>query len=111
MRKYLQAIGLAMGLASAAAAGAPERTIELTVTKNGFEPTPVTVKKGQPLKLVITRKVEKTCATDIVVKDYNIQVALPLDKAVSVSFTPTKAGPLKYGCAMGQMVGGVLLVE
>jgi hypothetical protein len=30
---------------------------------------------------------------------------------VTVTFTPKKAGDIKYGCAMGKMIGGVLKVE
>lgn len=106
-RTFLAAI---LGFALSAGAAEP-RTIELTVTEKGFEPTPVKVKKGEPLKLVITRKTTRTCATEIVIKDYEIQTALPLDKAVTIELTPTKSGELKYGCAMGQMIHGVLLVE
>jgi plastocyanin domain-containing protein len=36
---------------------------------------------------------------------------LPLNKAVAVSFTPTKSGELRYGCAMDKMVGGVFVIE
>jgi len=38
-------------------------------------------------------------------------VPLPLNKAVEVAWTPTKAGKVKFGCAMDMMVSGVLLVE
>ncbi|HEY8210929.1 MAG TPA: copper transporter, partial [Myxococcaceae bacterium] len=31
------------------------RTVELKVTDKGFEPTPVKVKKGEPIRLRITR--------------------------------------------------------
>jgi plastocyanin domain-containing protein len=88
-----------------------KQVVELAVTSNGFEPTPVKVKAGQPVELRITRKTDKTCATDIVMKEYDINQKLPLDQTVAVSFTPTKGGELKYGCAMDQMVAGVLLVE
>ena len=33
-----------------------ERRIEISVTDDGFEPTPIKVKKGEPLKLVVTRR-------------------------------------------------------
>jgi plastocyanin domain-containing protein len=89
---------------------APDNVVQLTVTDKGFEPSPVKVKAGQPVKLVVTRKTEQTCATDIVVKDYGIKEPLPLGKPVTVAFTPTKAGEVKYACAM-DMLSGVLLVE
>ena len=97
--------------AAAPKAAAAPRTIELKVTENGFEPTPITVKKGEPLKLVITRTEKKTCATEIVVPGYDIEQKLPLNETVTVEFTPLNEGELKYGCAMGQMIAGVLMVE
>ena len=94
----------------AAAAKAP-RTVALKVTDNGYEPSPITLKKGEPVKLVITRTTDETCATDLVMNDPAVKVDLPLNKPVEVSFTPTKSGQLKYGCSMGQMISGVFLVE
>jgi plastocyanin len=97
-------------VAPAAKAPAP-RTLALKVTENGYEPSPVTLKKGEPVRLVITRTTDETCATELVMKDPDVNVSLPLNKAVEVTFTPTKSGQLKYGCAMGQMISGVFLVE
>ena len=87
------------------------RTVALTVTEKGFEPTPVTVRQGEPVKLVLTRTTDHTCATEIVLEDYNIHTELPLNKPVEVAFTPTKAGELVYGCAMGKMIRGVISVQ
>ena len=87
------------------------RRIELTVTDKGFEPSPVKVKAGEPLELVVTRKTDKTCATEIVVKDYGIDKKLPLNEPVVVALTPKQPGEIKYGCGMDQMVSGVLVVE
>jgi plastocyanin domain-containing protein len=87
------------------------QTIEMKVTNKGFEPANVTVTKDQPVTLVITRLTEKTCATEIVIDDYGVNTKLPLNQAVNVTFTPKKTGDLKYGCAMGKMIGGVLKVQ
>ncbi len=93
-----------------AGTSAPARTVELAVTADGFVPAEVRVKKGEPLRLAITRKVERTCATEIVVKDYGIDRPLPLGKTVYVDFTPTRSGSVRYACAMN-MIGGVLIVD
>jgi plastocyanin domain-containing protein len=93
-----------------AAAQKAAKTIEMTVTDDGFVPARVKVKKDQPVRLVITRKTERTCATEIVIKDHGINQPLPLGKAVTVEFTPRKAGQLRYACAMN-MIAGVLVVE
>jgi plastocyanin domain-containing protein len=87
------------------------RTVALSVTEKGYEPTPLQLKKDEPVKLVVTRKTDQTCATDIVMKDYGINTPLPLNTPVEIAFTPNKTGTLTYGCAMGQMISGVFMVE
>ncbi len=73
---------LALG-PSAAKADKP-RTVELSVTDKGFEPNNITVKKGEPLHLVVTRKTDHTCATSIDIKDAGIRKDLPLNQAVAI---------------------------
>lgn len=68
----------------------------------------LTLKRGQP---VVTRVVDSTCATEILIERTDLNVALPLLKPVEVRFTPSKTGALKFGCAMDKMIGGILLVE
>ncbi len=86
------------------------QVVEVTVTKDGFVPATVNVKRGTPVKLVVTRKVERTCATEIVMKDFGVNQPLPLEKAVTVQVTPNKAGEYRYACGM-DMIAGVLKVE
>lgn len=95
---------------STQAAGQPARTVKLAVTKKGFVPDKIKVKKGEPLRLLVTRKTEQTCATEIEIEDTKISQDLPLNKEVEVDYTPTKSGEVRYACSMG-MVSGVLLVE
>ncbi len=94
-----------------AAKPAGPRTIALSVTEKGYEPSPVTLKQGEPVKLVLTRTTDKTCATEIVLEEHGINTPLPLNKPVEVAFTPTKTGQLVYGCAMGKMISGMFMVE
>ncbi len=99
--------------AAAAADGAPTlpaRTIKMTVTKKGFVPAQLKVKKGQPLHLLITRKTDETCATEIEIENTKISTDLPLNKQVAVDYTPTTSGEIRYACSMG-MISGVLMVE
>ncbi len=91
----------------AAGSGAAPRTVTIEVTKDGFVPAVVKVKAGQPVKLVITRKTEVTCATDIVMKDFGVNQPLPMGKAVTVTVTPKKKGSYRYACGM-DMIAGVL---
>jgi len=86
------------------------QVVAIEVTGQGFVPARATVKAGRPVTLVVTRKTERTCATEIVVKDYGVNRPLPLGQAVEVTFTPKKAGPVRYACGM-DMIAGVLNVE
>jgi plastocyanin domain-containing protein len=82
----------------------------MEVTGEGFVPALVKVKAGQPVKLVVTRKTDRTCATEIVIKEFGINKPLPLNQPVEITFTPIKAGKLRYACAM-DMIAGVIIVE
>jgi plastocyanin domain-containing protein len=107
---YLLAILVLPVSARAGDAPKAEQTVSLSVTEEGFTPAKVTVKKGEPVRLVITRKTDNTCATSISIPDYNIKQSLPLNQPAVVTFTPKKTGDIKYACGMG-MEGGVLTVQ
>lgn len=85
--------------------------VELAVTEKGFEPGAVKLKKGEPVKLVVTRKTDVTCATELVMEEYKIDAKLPLNTPVEIAFTPSQGGTLRYGCAMGKMIAGTFVVE
>ena len=86
------------------------RSVELKVTDKGFEPAELHVKKGEPLKLIVTRTTDETCAKKLVIKDAGVRKNLPLNQPVIVELTPAKTGEIRYACGM-DMVSGVLLVE
>ncbi len=113
MKAALTALALTFLACSSDAAAKPPlaNKVTMSVTDKGFEPADLRVKSGEPVELTITRKTEDTCATEIVVDEYDIKTKLPLNEAVLVKFTPTKAGTLKYGCAMQKMLGGKIYVE
>jgi plastocyanin domain-containing protein len=83
------------------------RTVELTVTEDGFTPAEIRAKPGETVKLAVTRKVERTCATDIVMKDFGVDEPLPLDKTVTVTVKPKKAGTYRFACRMGHIAGSL----
>ncbi|MFT3706765.1 MAG: cupredoxin domain-containing protein [Archangium sp.] len=94
-----------------AAKPAGARRIEMAVTTDGFVPSNVTLKANEPVTLVVTRKTDETCATEILIDGTDIKADLPLDKPVEVAWTPKTPGKIKFGCAMDKMIGGILLVE
>jgi plastocyanin len=86
------------------------QVVEIMVTSKGFEPSSVTVKNGKPVKLVVTRKTERTCATEIVMKEFGVNQPLPLEKPVTIVVTPKGPGQYRFTCGMN-MVAGTLKVQ
>jgi plastocyanin domain-containing protein len=96
---------------SGSSSSSKAQVVEMAVTDSGFFLTkPVNVKAGQPVKLVVTRKTNRTCATELLLQDYGIKQPLPLNETVEVTFTPEKAGPIRYSCGMG-MTGAALVAQ
>lgn len=85
------------------------RTVEVSVTDDGFVPSRVKALKGEKVRLVVTRRTDRTCAKEIVIAGYGINQPLPLEKPVTVELTPRASGEIKYACGM-DMISGVLLV-
>jgi plastocyanin domain-containing protein len=106
----LASLALAAWPTASPAAPAAAKTLELTVTSEGFVPAKLRVKAGDRVRLLVTRKTDRTCATEIVIKELGINQPLPLDRQVAVEFTPKKSGVLRYACGM-DMISGVLVVE
>lgn len=92
------------------ASAARSQDIAVSVTEDGFVPDKISVQKGKLVRLVVTRKVQRTCATEIVIKDQGINQPLPLDQPVTIEFTPKKSGQLRYACGM-DMISGVIVVN
>ena len=70
----------------------------------------MTVPQGKSVTLVVTRKTERTCATEFVLAEQNIRKELPLNQQVEITFTPTHAGELRYACGM-DMLSGTIVVK
>ena len=83
---------------------------DITVDAQGFTPATIGAQAGKPLELTFTRKSDDTCAKEVVVPDYKIKVALPLNKPVKVKFTPRKSGNISFACGM-DMVRGTVVVQ
>jgi plastocyanin domain-containing protein len=94
---------------SEAADAGGEQVVEIAVTPDGFVPASFKVRAGHPVRLVVTRQVERTCATDIVIKDLKISAPLPLNEAVELTFTPTKPGKIRFACSMNHISGEILV--
>ncbi|MBI5496238.1 MAG: cupredoxin domain-containing protein [Deltaproteobacteria bacterium] len=86
------------------------RRIDLAVTSAGFVPREVRVARGEAIHLVVTRKTEKACVKEIVIKEVGVHNELPLGQPVEIHLAPRAAGTLRFACGM-DMVTGVLIIQ
>lgn len=118
--KYIQlmfvtTILVAAGSSSpiARADAAPQR-IEITAKRFAFEPSQITLKKGQPVMLVL-KSID--VAHGIRFRDLNVVVKVAAHGTSEVRFTPEKAGDFVGHCAVfcgsghGEMVLTLHVVE
>jgi plastocyanin domain-containing protein len=96
--------------APAARAARVEQRVKVRVTSRGFEPATIRLKAGVPAVLVVTRMTDRTCATELVIRERGIRQTLPLRRAVEIRLGPEKAGRLRFACGM-DMIAGTLVIE
>jgi RND family efflux transporter MFP subunit len=92
-------------------AEAKTQTATITVTEKGFTPGEVKLRANVPARVTFIRKTEATCATEVLLPEFNIEKKLPLGKPVVVEFTPNKTGELVFGCGMDLMLHGKMVVR
>ena len=84
--------------------------VHVDVTDKGFEPADVTVPAGQAVTLVMTRKTDQTCATEVVFASLNQRYPLPLNQPVRITLPASQRGMLSYQCGM-KMLGGRVVIQ
>ncbi|MBW7944380.1 sulfite exporter TauE/SafE family protein [Patescibacteria group bacterium] len=72
---------------------------------NGYNPTRVRVRAGQPVELTVQSKNSYSCANYFFLKAFQISLELGPNDSKSVTFTPDKPGKYQYSCAMGMYTG------
>ena len=84
--------------------------IRMTQSANGYSPNIFTIKKGQPVKWIITSTNPFTCASSIMMRAYGINRGLKKGENI-IEFTPTKVGEIKFSCTMGMYTGKFIVKE
>jgi cytochrome c oxidase subunit 2 len=94
-------------------AASEAQEIQVTAKKYEFSPNPIRVKKGQPVKLIIT-------ATDrdhgFSLEAFHIKQKLKKGEPTTIEFTPDKVGTFPFKCSVFCGMGhggmkGTLVVE
>ena len=93
-------VGALVAALGCAAGGGGKGDVNVAVTDEGFTPSSATVAHGTSATLVITRKTDATCATEVVFADGKTY-ALPLNQPVRIQFAAAAGETLHYACGMG----------
>ncbi len=70
----------------------------------GYTPSQFTVELGKPVRWIITSESRFSCASSLVMSEYNIRKSLKLGENI-IEFTPTKTGKIQFSCSMGMYRG------
>lgn len=108
---YMAAMSVIAGAVGCARRGAQPgaaREIHVEVTDRGFVPAETVIPKDQAVTLVVTRKTDQTCATEIVLPALNQRHALPLDQPVRIAIPAGAPDTLNYACGMDMLRGSIV---
>lgn len=79
------------------------------LTKEGYQPESFRLKHDVPARVTFVRETDETCGKEIVIKEYDIKRALPLNEPVVVEFTPRKMGEFTFACGMDMLRGKIIV--
>jgi cytochrome c oxidase subunit II len=85
-----------IALSPLAAGDHPARTISITAQRFSFDPNEITVKKGEPVTLVIQ---SKDVSHGLVIEDLGVRTIVKKGQSAEVSFTPDTSGTFQGKCA------------
>lgn len=102
-------LAFAFAVSAFGAPAANNRRVEIVANGDGFQPSSVTVKKGELTTLVFTRTTNDTCATAVVFPELGIKRDLPLKQPVSIDVPVDQARTLAFQCGMGMYKSKVVI--
>jgi hypothetical protein len=85
------------------------QSVTVRVTDGGYEPSSLELKRDVTARVTFVRESKTTCGTEVVMPDYDIKRALPLNEPVVIEFTPRKSGEFAFTCGMGMLRGKVVV--
>ncbi|MDP3957578.1 MAG: sulfite exporter TauE/SafE family protein [bacterium] len=86
------------------------QVIRIAQKGNGYFPSTLTVKKGQPVKLIVDSQESYTCAVSFMMPKAGIRKTLVPGENV-FEFTPDKAGTIPFSCSMGMYRGVINVID
>ena len=86
------------------------QVVKMKQLANGYSPNKFTIKKGIPVKWVITSEEPYSCASSIVISKMGISKKLAGGENI-IEFTPEEEGTINFSCWMGMVTGIIEVVD
>jgi plastocyanin domain-containing protein len=77
----------------------------------GYSPSTLVVIKNKPVTLNITRTDPSECLDQLIIPQWNIVKALPLNKEIAITFTPDETGEFPFHCGMNMFHGKIIVKD
>lgn len=87
----------------------PKGATRVIVSRKGFDPKEITLKKGEAIKLAFYRIDEENCADEVVFKDTDVRKKLPLGEVVVVDLPASDKSEITFACGMDMYRGKLIL--
>jgi plastocyanin domain-containing protein len=79
------------------------------LVEGGYKPATISIPKGKSSTITFLRKDPNSCLEEIVLPEFKIKEFLPLNKAVTITISPTKPGTFGIHCGMNMFHGKILV--
>jgi plastocyanin domain-containing protein len=89
-------------------------TADVTASEHGFSPPSLKLTQGGPgshAAVTFVRVTDKTCATEVVFPELNLERKLPLNQVVSVDVPTDTARTLTFQCGMAMYKGALVVTS
>lgn len=87
----------------------PADAVKINVSSSGYEPSQISVKKGEKVTLAFTRTDSQNCAGTVLFPQLNISRQLGDGETILIELTPNEAGEINFSCGMGMFKGTVIV--
>ena len=75
----------------------------------GYSPSVISATKGKATTLKILRTDPSSCLDQLIIPQWNIVKALPLNKELEITFTPDEIGEFPFHCGMNMFHGKIIV--
>lgn len=101
----------APSVALAAGHGGPGIGEQVIVVDGGYSPATISVKVGQPVRLIFDRRDSGNCSDEVVLPDFGVRRFLPTGERTVIEVTPPSAGRYEFMCGMSMHRGALVAVD